>query len=442
MKRKTWLSTASLSILASLGALASCATNSDEDSAVEDSGTSIPEATAPSLEAATPDAEDASDAGCEAGDPRCTAVLEPCSVVSWCMVSTPANPFHALTSVWGASRNDVWAVGVGGTILHWGGAEWVSVPTDYKEVFYKVWGSAANDVWVVSHTGLVLHGDGFVSGAADGGVVWKNMAPAFMANGEVPTGKPIRAAWGTSGEDLRLATYPFYTYAYSSNEEFYFGGNANQLVKTKSDGDYVFEWRALPGSEHFITSIWGSAADDVWMTVDSGDDGTPGLTLHGKAGPRPNPRIDESYDCMGCEPECVSCAVADDLLWQPVDSQSKGTLEAVWGSSKDDVWAVGYRGAIRHIGVSDDEWQVVPSPTTENLHGLWGSGPNDIWMIGDSGTVLHWDGTTVTASSVQLPLGPKADLHGIWGTAKDDVWIVGDGVTLHFTGPKATEATK
>ena len=56
--------------------------------------------------------------------------------------------------------------------------------------------------------------------------------------------------------------------------------------------------------------------------------------------------------------------------------------------------------------------------------------------MGDSGTILHYDGTSFTTSTAQLPLGKKPRLNGIWGSGTNDVWIVGDRVTLHYTGGK------
>ncbi len=46
------------------------------------------------------------------------------------------NPFpqgNTLNGVWGSGANDVWAVGNGGTILHWSGGAWVSVPSGSSE---------------------------------------------------------------------------------------------------------------------------------------------------------------------------------------------------------------------------------------------------------------------------------------------------------------------
>lgn len=76
-----------------------------------------------------------------------------------------------LWGVWGATVDDVWAVGGDGqkqghaTVLHYDGESWseAQLPTlerPHVWAFYKVWGSSADDVYVVGQSGGVLHFDG------------------------------------------------------------------------------------------------------------------------------------------------------------------------------------------------------------------------------------------------------------------------------------------
>ncbi len=71
--------------------------------------------------------------------------------------------WNALNAVWTASESEAWAVGAEGTIRHYTGApdawEVVSdVPT--KEALTAVWGSSPSDVWAVGNASVVLHYDG------------------------------------------------------------------------------------------------------------------------------------------------------------------------------------------------------------------------------------------------------------------------------------------
>ncbi len=390
-----------------IASFASCATNTGDSEPSEDASVTLPDASPP-VDAAGDVELDAgpADAGCEPSDPDCTTEVVSCDTVEWCLVPTTVSPLHELMAVWGTSKNDVWAVGSGGTIIHYDGNGWTATPPRVQNTLFDIWGSGPNDIWVVSSTEVLLHGKGFQNGAA----VWENVPTSVGTF----SAKFVRAVWGSSPSDVRIGTGSF---------KFSFAGksyNCDQFVKTE-DADGGIAWRPITGT-HTVTSIWGSSPTDVWMTADNSASVAHerGITLHGTPS-------DGGVDAGG---------VDDSLTWVKVDAQTNVSLESVWGSSASDVWAVGALGAIRHITPTDDRWQKVESNTRVTLRSVWGSGPKDIWVVGDSGTILHYDGTGFTPSSVQLPLGRKPTLRGVWGSGPNDVWIVGDGVVLHYTGPK------
>ncbi len=81
-----------------------------------------------------------------------------------CPVSLPANGNFAEiitgSSVWGSSATDVFAVGLGGRILHYDGNTW-SAQASGRAVWLKgVWGSSATDVFAVGEDSTILHYDG------------------------------------------------------------------------------------------------------------------------------------------------------------------------------------------------------------------------------------------------------------------------------------------
>ena len=92
-----------------------------------------------------------------------------------------------LFGVWGASANDVWAVGGvpssnTGVIWHYDGTAWRAVDAPEglgaRETFFKVWGTAANDVWIVGTNSVTLHWDG---------ARWSNVAVPSSARGALFT---------------------------------------------------------------------------------------------------------------------------------------------------------------------------------------------------------------------------------------------------------------
>lgn len=102
-------------------------------------------------------------------------------------------------------------------------------------------------------------------------------------------------------------------------------------------------------------------------------------------------------------------------------------LNAVWGSSAADIWAVGAAGALAHwTGAS---WANA-SGSTASLNGVWGSGSSDIWAVGASGTLLHWNGS----SWASVSSGTTNPLNALTGTSASSIWLVGVGGTI-LAGP-------
>jgi hypothetical protein len=87
-------------------------------------------------------------------------------------IVAPATPGSSTVfGIWGASADDVWAVGgepVGSTgafVWHWTGGQWLDAGAPVETAaYYKVWGDSAADVWIVGTEGTLLHwtpDDGF-----------------------------------------------------------------------------------------------------------------------------------------------------------------------------------------------------------------------------------------------------------------------------------------
>lgn len=389
-------------------AFASCAaTDSDDTPSNDDSSVVLPEA---SSDGGLTDADAMPDAGCDASDPTCAANVITCDQAAWCPVTTPVSTLYSLTAVWGSGKNDVWAVGSGGSIVHFDGTTWKLTPTSVRNTFHAVWGSGPNDVWAVSMTDVLFHTSGFTGGTA----VWTMANPAKAEPGDLYP-RAALAIWGTGADQVRIGARDRTVLDPGGSGDVV---TLNQYTKTVADGGVA--WAPVEGAGT-VHGFWGSSADDLWYIADNSEKNgwQKGVTMHG--------------------------TVADGgkgMTWTSVDSQSTVVLEGIWGSSKDDLWAVGDMGVIRHMVGGALRWAIVPSPTTEALHAVWGSAANDVWAVGDFGTILHFDGTTWKPSTAALPLGKKQHLYGVWGSSANDVWIVGDGITLHYTGPKAAPGAK
>lgn len=83
---------------------------------------------------------------------------------------TPEDTIYYLQGVWGASPDDVWAVGPQGTIIHWDGNSWTKVKSESKAFLRDIWGSSANNIYASG-----LQSSGVYELLKYDGVEWKRI---------------------------------------------------------------------------------------------------------------------------------------------------------------------------------------------------------------------------------------------------------------------------
>jgi hypothetical protein len=140
----------------------------------------------------------------------------------------------------------------------------------------------------------------------------------------------------------------------------------------------------------------------------------------------------------------------DGLAWSAMTSGTTAALNAVFGTSSKNVYAVGgtlptaypapgpTHALLHYDGKAWSKVDLPPSAVfalSGRLSGVWGSGADDIWVVGFFGGMLHFDGTQWAI----VPSGTTFALASVWGTAKDDVWAVAGGAwgvssLLHYDG--------
>jgi hypothetical protein len=237
--------------------------------------------------------------------------------------AVPAGNAPGLRGVWGSAPNDVWAVGDAGTTLHWDGATWTSVATGTIEGLRSVWASGPNDVWAVGHGGTILHGDGAtwsLDVASPETKLWLSSV----------SGSGPDDVWAAGISELELEpTIGLLVHWNGRNWSSSYGvlqpvwgvwSNGRSDAWAVGRGIFHWDgsgWRDVPSpidtTHDILTSVWGSAADDVWAV------GTSGTILHW-----------------------------DGTDWSSVqlDFPVPADLYGIWGSGPDNVWAVGARGTI------------------------------------------------------------------------------------------------
>ncbi len=299
-----------------------------------------------------------------------------------------------LRGVWGSSSTDVFAVGAGGTILHYNGSTWIGMTSSTANNLYGIWGSSSSDVFAVGASGTILHYNGSNWSAMTSGTtntlrgVWGSSASNVFAVGHSGTILHYDGSnWSvmTSGTTNNL----YGIWGSSSSDVFAVGASGTILHYDGSN------WSSMTsGTTNALQGVWGSSASDVFAV------GYSGTILH-----------------------------YDGSTWSAMTSGTTEWLCGVWGSSATDVFAVGGSGTILHYDGST--WSAMSSGTTKWLYGIWGSSASDVFAVGDSGIILHYDGSTWSAMSS----GSTWWLYGVWGSSSTDVYAVGDsGTILHYDG--------
>jgi hypothetical protein len=274
----------------------------------------------------------------------------------------------ATTGLWAFGANEVWR-STEADVERWDGQSWKTMLTnaacepDMRRPFGEIWGSSPNDVWIGGHH--LQHWDG---------QRWQDRAP-----------------------------------------------------------------EPAPGNELEIAAIWGSAPNDVWVIR---------RNRNVQQGPAPPLRWDgRSWTAHPIPPVTI-----------PGESAAASVVVGdLWGSGPADLWAFGYvstpppggSGAYRLVGVfahwNGSAWTVAgnladPAVQDHLIQAGWGSSSRDVWAVsspgvGRAGKVWRYDGSTWRVAG-DLPV---IGLPAVWGSGPNDVWLGGERALRHFDGTSFTD---
>jgi len=287
---------------------------------------------------------------------------------------------QTLYGIWGSSGSDVFAVGYGGTILHYDGSVWSSMTSGTTHTLHGIWGSSGSDVFAVGNT-TILHYSGPTL------ITWSSSSIPYNCtqihvNPSVWACTSVNAIWGSSPTDV------FAVGDWNSIDHF------NGI--TWSDQGYYDPSPVDPEGWNWWYGIWGSSGNNVFAVG--------------------NGMMTNVYHYDGS-------------VWLSMTSGTTKQLNGIWGSSGSDVFVVGNNGTILHYDGS--VWAPMTSGTTQTLYGIWGSSGSDVFAVDLNGTILHYDGSVWSS----MTSGTTQTLYGIWGSSGSDVFAVGlNGTILHYGG--------
>lgn len=172
-----------------------------------------------------------------------------------------------------------------------------------------------------------------------------------------------------------------------------------------SDPGWTF---AFEGLDAALFSIWGTAADDVWVVGADPGDGPYALRYDG-------------------------------ATWTRLATGATGDLWWVSGLG-DSVWMVGDGGLILRHRRGSGTFERMETPGDPTLFGVIAFAEDDVWAVGgrledNTGVVWRFDGEAWRAvEDVPAEGLSSGQLFKVWGRSADDLWIVGLGrVALHRT---------
>ena len=274
---------------------------------------------------------------------------------SWSDI-TPDEASFWLNGVWGAGASAVFAVGNAywdpdifawnNTILFFNGSSWSGMDLGTYATLNAVWGASASDVFAVGQGGAIYHYDG---------ASWSSMTS--------PTGQSLNAVWGASGTDVFAV------------------GDSGTIIRY--DGS---SWSTMTSpTASYLYGVWGESGSNLYIA------GASGQVYH--------------WD-------------GSNWSYQGLPGYHYG----VFGFPGAPYFVAGDYGRV--FRYQSGAWsQIAPTATltTYSLNGIWGSSENNIYAMGGNGSIFHYDGSTWNNESI----GGNISFNRIWGLAADDIYAVG-----------------
>jgi len=222
-----------------------------------------------------------------------------------------------------------------------------------------------------------------------------------------------------------------------------------------SEPDWQLVGRHLPSA---LLSVWGTSASDVYLVGGDAGDGQGPAVQHfdGTAWTRlATGQIGNLWWVYGFAGGPIFLGGDGGMIlryqngtFTRMTTPGNDTVFGIWGSSPDDLWAVGgasggANGAFAWR-LQGDAWVVAPGmpgdlAASEAIWKIYGRSANDAWMVGTNGKVVRWDGSTLTESKIagESLFTAHADSDGFvavggFGTGKI---LENDGTSWRDTSP-------
>lgn len=283
---------------------------------------------------------------------------------------------HTSASLRGLSNTTPpWAVGLGGALLRGTGTDWQPLRSYTSDTLSSVYASGAREIRSITSLGDLLSWNGYQ---------WETQHLAVTGGGQP------RFLRGAVGDSLILLSADGSMMQYASNR---------WMAAAKLPASSVVGL-TMPSARSALAIT--SSPPALWQW-----DGTVWKQL----------TLTASSDAFACNPKgifsvdgstvWVACAIGiiargdltgGQVQWRLTNVGFTVNMTAIWGASRDSLWAIGQEGLILH-STDGSTWNRALSTTTADLTAIHGSDDRNIWAVGAEGAVLHYDGTSWQARS-------------------------------------------
>jgi hypothetical protein len=266
----------------------------------------------------------------------------------------------------------------------------------------------------------------------------------------------LQIKFSKSGIDS-LSLFSYYLYV-NGKEEKRYTSISNETVYTDTgltEGtEYRYSVKAYEGEELkdtsniLITSTLSTTSHDIEWEVDTL--GVPGDYLRDVWG------LDENnvwaVGALEVDGRGTNIIRWNGNKWNYFPISGEGWRNGIYGFDESNIWVVGggTYGIVDHWDGSswthyDGEYFRNNVDTVWALNSIWGSSAEDIWAVGQRGTLVHWDGEKW--EKVDLSLPEDFIFWDIHGTDSDDVYAAGnvenkEFILFHYDGMEWTKFLK
>jgi hypothetical protein len=306
-----------------------------------------------------------------------------------------SNTEKTLWSIWGTKENNIWAVGDEGTIIHYDGTRWVNQKYDTECSLRDIQGYDENDVWAVGGLGFNPNSENEQKGI----ILHFNGKEWTMALDD--STHPLSAIWETSKDDI---------YAVGGTDA---PGSSPGPYILHYDGTTWTPIESPEGLDS-CRDIWGSVRDTFWVTTgdkilhyDKGKweyiaEGLISDFAVNKIWGKSENNVYFSH-CLGLISNWNGSTITDALRLSPsFEENNLMNFYGIWGDEQSERFAVGgywkltngqggLDGAMVYYFDGFDWTEHDVRNLSDTLYDVWGTSINNVWAVGVDGNILRFN---------------------------------------------------